>query len=78
MELFETRLSVQKNTGANTHFTGNGLTKTTSSTNDKPIYAAVETFSLYKKPQTFRQMTGMESGAQWVELVDLNPIKLGN
>jgi hypothetical protein len=78
MDLFETRLSIQKNVGANSHFTGNGLTKITNSTGDKPIYGAVETFSLHKNPKTFRQMTGMEGGSQWAELVDLKPIELGN
>ena len=76
--LFDARFSIQDNTGANEHFTGNGLTKTTSSTANKPIYGTVEAFSLHKNPKTFRQMTGMEgSGAQWVELVDLEPINFG-
>jgi hypothetical protein len=76
--LFDARFSIQDNTGANEHFTGNGLTKTASSTADKPIYGTVEAFSLHKNPKTFRQMTGMEgSGAQWVELVDLEPINFG-
>jgi hypothetical protein len=78
MKLFETRLSIQNSTGANPHFTGNGLTKATSSSIDTPIYGAVETFSLHKNPKTFRQMTGMEGSNKWVELVDLKPIELGN
>lgn len=77
-KLFETRLSIEKNTGANAHFTGNGLTKTTSSSTEKPVYGAVETFSLHKNPKTFRQMMGMDGDTRWVELVDLNPIELGN
>ena len=76
--LFKTRLDIQDTTGANPHFTGNGLTKATSSFVDNPIYGAVETFSLHKNPKTFRQMTGMEGGDKWIELVDLKPIELGN
>ena len=74
---FNTRISIQNNTGANEHFTGNGLTKTTNSTTEQPVYGVVEAFSLHKNPKTFRQMTGMEGGTQWVELVDLKPINFG-
>lgn len=74
---FNTRISIQNNTGANEHFTGNGLTKTTNSTRDQPVYGVVEAFSLHKNPKTFRQMAGMEGGTQWVELVDLEPINFG-
>ncbi len=74
---FDTRFSIQSNTGANEHYTGNGLTKTISSTVDQPVYGAVEAFSLHKSPKTFRQMTGMDGGTQWVELVDLEPINFG-
>lgn len=77
IEKFHTRFSIQNNTGANEHFTGNGLTKTTNSTTEQPVYGAVEAFSLHKNPKTFRQMTGMEGGTQWVELVDLEPINFG-
>jgi hypothetical protein len=74
---FNTRISIQNNTGANEHFTGNGLTKTTNSTTEQPVYGVVEAFSLHKNPKTFWQMTGMEGGTQWVELVDLEPINFG-
>jgi len=74
---FNTRISIQNSTGANEHFTGNGLTKTTNSTTEQPVYGVVEAFSLHKNPKTFRQMTGMEGGTQWVELVDLEPINFG-
>ena len=77
MDKFETRFSIQNNTGANEHFTGNGLTKTTSSLVDQPVYGTVEVFSLHKNPKTFRQMTGMDGDAMWVELVDLKPINFG-
>lgn len=77
IEKFHSRFSIQNNTGANEHFTGNGLTKTTNSTTEQPVYGAVEAFSLHKNPKTFRQMTGMEGGTQWVELVDLEPINFG-
>jgi hypothetical protein len=78
MKLFHARFDIQDTTGANPHFTGNGLTKITSSSNSNPVYGAVETFSLHKNPKTFRQMTGMEGGNKWVELVDLKPIELGD
>ncbi len=74
---FNTRISIQDNTGANEHFTGNGLTKTTNSTTEHPVYGTVEAFSLHKNPKTFRQMMGIEGGTQWVELVDLKPINFG-
>lgn len=77
IEKFHTRFSIQNNTGANEHFTGNGLTRTTNSTTEQPVYGAVEAFSLHKNPKTFRQMTGMEGGTQWVELVDLEPTNFG-
>ena len=77
MEKFETRFSVQDNTGANEHFTGNGLTKTTSSSADQPVYGTVEVFSLHKNPKSFRQMTGIDGDTKWVELVDLEPITFG-
>lgn len=77
-KLFETRFDIQDATGANEHFTGNGLTKTTSSSSADPVFGAVEAFSLHKNPKTFRQMTGMEGSTQWVELVDLKPIELGS
>lgn len=63
--------------GGNEHYTGNGLTKTISSSADQPLYGAVEAFSLHKSPKTFRQMTGMDGGTQWVELVDLEPLNSG-
>ena len=74
---FNTRISVQNNTGANEHYTGNGLTKTTSSSPKKPVYSAVELFSLHKNPKSFRQMTGIAGDTKWVELVDLEPINFG-
>lgn len=77
MEKFETRFSIQNNTGANEHFTGNGLTKTTNSSSSQPVYGTVEAFSLHKNPKTFRQMTGMEGSTQWVKLVDLETINFG-
>ena len=77
VKAFDTRFSIQSNTGANEHYTGNGLTKTISSSADQPVYGAVEAFSLHKSPKTFRQMTGMDGGTQWVELVDLEPINFG-
>jgi hypothetical protein len=45
--LFNTRLSIQDGTGANEHFTGNGLSKTASSSVDQPVYGTVEVFSLH-------------------------------
>ena len=75
---FNTRMSVQNNTGANEHYTGNGLTKTTSSTPNKPVYGTVELFSLHKNPKSFRQMTGIAGDTKWVELVDLEPINFGD
>ena len=77
MNKFETRFSIQNNTGANEHFTGNGLTKTTTSSVSQPVYGAVEVFSLHKNPKSFYQMTGLGGDTKWVELVDLEPINFG-
>ena len=76
-KLFNTRFSIQDGTGANEHFTGNGLSKTASSSIDQPVYGTVEVFSLHKNPKTFRQMTGMDGDTKWVELVDLETIDFG-
>lgn len=56
------------------HFTGNGLTKTTSPPVSQPVYGTVEAFSLHKNPKTFRHILGMEGDTQWLELVDLELI----
>ena len=77
MDKFETRFSIQKNTGANEHFTGNGLTKTTTSLENQPVYGTVEVFSLHKNPKSFKQMTGLDGDTKWVELVDLETINFG-
>ena len=79
-ELFEARFDVQKNTGANQHFLGNGLTKHTELSRDgKVIHGALETYTVEKNPQTFRTMTNGGNGGPeaYVELVDLTPLEFG-
>ena len=73
-------LDVQKNTGANQHFLGNGLTKHTELSRDgKVIHGALETYTVEKNPQTFRTMTNGGNGGPeaYVELVDLTPLEFG-
>ncbi|MGO1502603.1 MAG: hypothetical protein ACTHWH_15105 [Marinobacter sp.] len=77
LDKFHTRMSIQNNTGANEHFTGNGLTKNTSSSTNEPVYGTVEVFSLHKNPKSFKKMTGLDGDTKWVELVDLEPINFG-
>ncbi|WP_375177804.1 hypothetical protein [Marinobacter mobilis] len=80
IELFESRFDVQMQTGANQHFLGNGLTKHTELSGEgEDIFGAIETFTLEKNPQTFREMTHGGNGGPdaYVELVDLVPIKFG-
>ncbi|TBW56513.1 hypothetical protein EZI54_09455 [Marinobacter halodurans] len=78
-EVFEARFKVQHDTGANEYFLGNGLTKHTALSKDRPVYGAVEIFSYEKNPQTFHYMTnGGKGGPEaYVELIDLVPINFG-
>ncbi|MDX1757689.1 MAG: hypothetical protein R3175_16650 [Marinobacter sp.] len=80
IQLFETRLNIQDDTGANQHFLGNGLTKhTTLSREGNVIHGAMETLTVENNPQTFRTMTnGGQGGPEaYVELIDLTPIDFG-
>lgn len=80
VELFEVRFDVQKDTGANQHFLGNGLTKHTALSDDGSIvHGALETYTVEKNPQTFNTMTNGGNGGPeaYVELVDLTPIDFG-
>ncbi|TBW45952.1 hypothetical protein EZI54_23455 [Marinobacter halodurans] len=76
---FEIRFKVQMDTGANEHFLGNGLTKHTTLSNDRPVFGALETLTYEKNPQSFNYMTnGGQGGSNaYVELVDLIPIEFG-
>ncbi|MEQ5835994.1 hypothetical protein [Marinobacter sp. NFXS9] len=76
---FEIRLRIQRDTGANEHFLGNGLTKHTAFSSDNRVYGALETLTYEKNPKTFDYMTNSGKGGNdaYVELVDLVPIDFG-
>ncbi|WP_018013580.1 hypothetical protein [Teredinibacter turnerae] len=73
-KLFKNRAKLQKETGADEHFLGNGLTKNMrdpdGGTNP---YGVVETFSYDKNPQTFKQMQAGDNPA--VTTIKLTPIQ---
>ncbi|KMQ73202.1 hypothetical protein [Marinobacter subterrani] len=80
IDIFEVRFDVQKDTGANQHFMGNGLAKHTALSQDgKVVHGALETYTLERSPQTFHTMTnGGKGGPEaYVELVKLTPIEFG-
>jgi hypothetical protein len=80
IDIFEVRFDVQKDTGANQHFMGDGLTKHTALSQDgKVVHGALETYTLERSPQTFHTMTnGGKGGPEaYVELVKLTPIEFG-
>ncbi|MFL1467897.1 hypothetical protein [Marinobacter sp. HN1S83] len=80
IKIFETRLKIQNDTGANQHFLGNGLTKHTALSQDgKVVHGALETYTLERNPQTFHTMTNGGNGGPeaYVKLVKLTPIEFG-
>ncbi|WP_045825279.1 hypothetical protein [Teredinibacter turnerae] len=73
-KLFKNRAKLQKETGADEHFLGNGLTKNLRNPDGgSNPYGVVETFSYDKNPQTFRQMQAGDNPA--VTTVKLTPIQ---
>lgn len=81
IDVFEVRLKVQNEIGANQYFLGNGLTKHTSlSSKDRTIHGALETYTVEKNPQTFYTMTnGGQGGPEaYVDIIDLVPIDFGD
>jgi hypothetical protein len=69
-ELFNSRVKIQNELGANEFFSGNGLTAYTGEECNNE-YGVVETFNFDKNPKTIGNML---SGGR-IKLIDTSPIK---
>ncbi|WP_220720742.1 hypothetical protein [Agarivorans litoreus] len=74
-KLFENRLALYKEAGANEHWLGNGLTKNMNNPNGNTPHGILETFSYDKNPDTFSTMQN-NGTVQLVELSEIPGLQL--
>ncbi|GAB1621012.1 hypothetical protein AAOGI_10620 [Agarivorans albus] len=74
-KLFENRLALYDEAGANEHWLGNGLTKNMNNPNGDTPHGILETFSYDKNPDTFSTMQN-NGTVQLVELSEIPGLQL--